>query len=89
MTDIRIDPLDNRAPPVKLAWQREIDAICAKHAVDWHDVRGPRHFSKLIPARREIVVMLRHRGWSFPQIGRVLNRDHSTAVHHYQRGTMS
>lgn len=35
---------------------------------------------RLLPARIEIAKLLRARGYSTPQIGRIMNRDHTTIV---------
>lgn len=41
-----------------------------------HDGKGKR----LINARREVAQDLRDRGWSYPDIGRVLKRHHTTVM---------
>lgn len=46
-------------------------------------LRGPSRALELIAARRWIIARARPR-YSFPEIGRALNRDHTTIVHHDQ-----
>ena len=40
-----------------------------------------RRQHKLVMIRRELAEALRKAGWSYPHIGRVLGRDHSTIIH--------
>lgn len=37
--------------------------------------------SDLVAARRKIALALRENGFSYPQIGKVMNRDHSSIIH--------
>ena len=45
------------------------------------DILGPSRSKKLVAVRRLCILMFRERGHSTPEIGRILNRDHSTIVH--------
>lgn len=48
------------------------------------DMIGKRKYKMLMVARRECVAMLRAKGYSTTEIGRIMNRDHSTIVHSLQ-----
>ncbi len=48
------------------------------------EVTGQRRHKMLIAARSAIAIVLLERGWSYPRIGRALNRDHTTIVHAVQ-----
>lgn len=45
------------------------------------ELRGASVRRHLSDARCVIAVVLRSRGWSYPQIGQLLNRDHSTVMY--------
>lgn len=62
--------------------KRELVAKCSE-MFDVHprDLLGPARFGFLIPARFALYKAMRIRGWSFAQIGRFMNRDHSTVIH--------
>lgn len=62
----------------------DIDNIAQTHGYDVGDILGKSKFQKLVVARRECVLMLRGKGYSTTQIGRIMHRDHSTIVHSLQ-----
>lgn len=45
------------------------------------DIVGPYRFTFLMPARFALCKALRERGLSYPHIGRIMNRDHSTVIY--------
>lgn len=45
------------------------------------DVIGPRRQKKLVAVRLVCIQMLRTQGFSTTEIGRIMNRDHSTICH--------
>lgn len=50
--------------------------------VEGHDVRAVRANGRnLAGVRRKIALEARSKGYSYPQIGRALNRDHTTIIH--------
>lgn len=49
------------------------------------DILGPYRYNFLMPARFALCKALRNRGMSYPHIGRVLERDHSTVIHAIRR----
>jgi chromosomal replication initiation ATPase DnaA len=59
----------------------EIDAIAELHGYTLADILGKRKQRPLVEVRRKCVVMLREKGYSTTEIGRIMNRDHSTICH--------
>lgn len=62
-----------------------IDKASELFCVHRRDILGPYRYNFLMPARFALCKALRERGLSFPHIGRVLNRDHSTVIYSVQR----
>ena len=58
-----------------------IDVIAQPHGYTVEDILGKSRFKHLVSVRRLCILMLRERGYSTPEIGRLMNRDHSTIVH--------
>ncbi len=59
--------------------------IARYYGVTWEEITGrsrKRHFTK---PRCAIAVMLRGKGWSYPRIGALLHRDHTTVMHSISR----
>jgi hypothetical protein len=56
------------------------------HRVSVKCLRGDLKHQEFVRARRWIVVKARPR-WSWWQLGRALNRDHSTLIHHFRVAT--
>lgn len=59
-----------------------IKAVAQEHGLQPSDILGRDRFGHFIEARRETMVRLREAGFSYPQIGSILDRDHSTVVFH-------
>jgi len=59
----------------------EIDAIAQLYDYTVDDILGHNKVKPLVAVRRKCVVMLRRRGYSTTEIGRILLRDHSTICH--------
>lgn len=51
-----------------------------KYGFTLSQLRGPSRERGRLSARRSIARLARGEGFSFPQIGRALNRDHSTVM---------
>lgn len=62
----------------------QIEAIAKEHCFTVEDILGPRKFKHLVTVRRKCIVMLREKGYSTTEIGRIMNRDHSTICHALQ-----
>lgn len=58
----------------------EIGEIAYKYGFTVEDMLGTRRFKKMVAVRRECIAMLRAKGYSTTEIGRIMNRDHSTIV---------
>ena len=62
----------------------QIEAIAKETCFTVEDILGPRKFKHLVTVRRKCIVMLREKGYSTTEIGRIMNRDHSTICHALQ-----
>jgi chromosomal replication initiation ATPase DnaA len=60
---------------------RDIGAIAQDHGYTVADILGPKRRRHLVSVRNLCVAMLRNKGYSTTEIGRIMNRDHSTIVH--------
>lgn len=58
-----------------------IDKASELFHVHRRDILGPYRYNFLMPARFALCKALRERGLSYPHIGRILNRDHSTVIY--------
>ena len=63
----------------------EIDAIAELHGYTLEDILGRSKLKPLVEVRRKCVVWMRGKGYSTTEIGRIMNRDHSTIVHSLQK----
>lgn len=60
----------------------QIEAIAKAHCFTLDDILGPRKFKPLVAVRRKCIVVLRQKGYSTTEIGRIMGgRDHSTICH--------
>ena len=62
-----------------------IEAIAKEYDYTVEDVLGKSKLKALVTVRRKCVVMLRDKGYSTTEIGRIMNRDHSTICHALQK----
>jgi chromosomal replication initiation ATPase DnaA len=62
----------------------QVEAIAKAHCFTLEDILGPRKFKPLVEVRRKCAVMLREKGYTMTEIGRILRRDHSTICHALQ-----
>jgi chromosomal replication initiation ATPase DnaA len=63
----------------------EMDAIAELYGYTLADILGRSKPKPLVEVRRKCVVRLREKGYSTTEIGRIMNRDHSTIVHSLQK----
>lgn len=63
-----------------------IDQIAQDHGYTVEDILGHCKLKKLVEVRLWCVLMLRGKGYSTTEIGRIMNRDHSTIVHALNKG---
>lgn len=66
-----------------------IEAIAQEHGFTAEDILGKSRFRILVRVRRKCVVMLREKGYSTTEIGRIMNRDHSTIVNSLQKSRVA
>lgn len=57
-----------------------IDAIAAAHHVSRDEILSRSRVQSVVAGRRSLCVALRERGMSYPEIGRLVGRDHSTVM---------
>lgn len=62
-----------------------IDGVSAKFMVHKRDILSRCKFDFILPARFALCKVLRDRGMSYAQIGRIMDRDHTTVIHAVQR----
>lgn len=59
----------------------EIRAVVAQHGATVDDVLGPTRLAHVVRARRDAMRLIRDRlAWSYPAIGRLFGRDHTTVM---------
>lgn len=59
-----------------------VASMAADAGVTLDDLYGPSRKAHLVELRRRISVRLHEDGVSYPEIGRLLNRHHTTILHH-------
>lgn len=67
---------------LKSEYEKIILDICEKHGVSLVRFMGPQREQNIVKARIECSKTLRDHGLSFPRIGELMNRHHSTIIHH-------
>ena len=70
--------IDNLSP------DHAFDIIMQKYGVSKKDLTGTSRLSHLVRARKELIKIWSNRPFNFssPYIGFLLNRDHTTILHH-------
>lgn len=58
-----------------------IAEIADEHGYTVEDILGPCRHKHLVSVRHQCFAMFYDRGYSTPEIGRIMNRDHSTVCH--------
>ena len=58
----------------------DIAEIAERNHYTVEDILGPKRFKHLVAVRRLCIYMLRDKGYSTTEIGRIMKRDHSTIV---------
>ena len=74
-------------PKANLGFREQIISDCAEEfKITVSDLLSPKRTNKCAFARRKAAWILYQRGtMSYPQIGRLLNRDHTTIIHAVRR----
>lgn len=73
-----------RHSPLGIGLRGMLSDLCLKHEVCVDDVTGPSHRKELLAVRREFAHVARAQGCSFPHIGRILHRHHTTIIHYFK-----
>lgn len=80
LTGFPVEP----APPIPMPLNRAkriIDEVAAQYKIRAAEMIGPRRHAYLIEPRHVAMRRIRKElGYSYPQIGRLFNRDHSTII---------
>lgn len=80
------DVLNLGSVPPALRWRRIVDQVAKKHGVSFTTMKGDNRRKDVTVARFEVCARLYDEtGMSLPQIGRLLNKDHSTVFHAIRR----
>lgn len=58
-----------------------INEVAQEHGYTVEDILGPSRLKRLVAVRRLCVLMFRDRGFSTIEIGRAMNRCHTTICH--------
>ena len=77
--------VDSRGMTPRQSNMMEMEAIAKEYDYTVEDVLGKSKLKALVAVRRKCVVMLRSKGYSTTEIGRIMQRDHSTIVHALQK----
>lgn len=59
---------------------KDIAEIAEAHHLTVEDILSPKRHKYLVSVRRKCIYMLRDKGHSTTEIGRIMGRDHSTIV---------
>jgi len=72
--------------PSSQTGHRILEQVAARHGLCSNLILGKCRSAEIVEARWEVFWRLRHElGWSYPRIGKFMNKDHSTAIHACQR----
>jgi hypothetical protein len=63
-----------------------IEEIAAQRGLDPRQIVTPGRKQKVHRARAEVAILLSQCGFSSPQIGRMINHDHTTVLYYLGRG---
>lgn len=63
----------------------EIQDIQDKHGFTFAEVQSRQRDARLIACKKEIAQMLREQGYSYPKIGYLLNKHHTTIMHYFKK----
>ncbi len=63
-----------------------IKEIAELRGLEPREILGRSRFQNVVRARVEVAKRLDERGYSSPQIGKILNRDHTTVLYYIGRG---
>jgi hypothetical protein len=78
-TALDVDP--NLPDLHRLATLDKLEGWLGRQHLSLDSLRGPSRVAFMVEARRTVAKFLRQEGWSYPQIGEYLGRDHTTVMH--------
>lgn len=88
-------PLDNLKPVPRFNLMQGLIAsdetknrilpVLERNRITWKDVCSRHQNARYVRIRSEIYVTLKAHGWSLPQIGRLVGRDHTTVMNSIKR----
>jgi chromosomal replication initiation ATPase DnaA len=67
--------------PLSERWNRDLEVIASLHGFTLKRLINEGKFGKLCVARKDCYAYLREQGWSYPEIGGLFNRDHTTVLY--------
>ena len=76
-----LSDLEISTDPTPSSLETLIASVAQKHGFSAEQLKGPRRPQELVDARWEFIREARAKGHSMPQIGRAINRDHTTVKH--------
>ena len=71
--------------PRKMKPKDIVSVVCRDFGIKQEYLLGRNRSNYTIKCRTEIVRQLRNTGLSYPEIGKLINRDHSSIMHLYKR----
>jgi hypothetical protein len=85
---LMVRDLDGDGNPIANTPGGRIAALSIARAAGYTltDIRSSKRWPRLVATRVKMIRALRADGWSFPRIGKLLNRHHSTIMHHAKGG---
>ena len=72
----------NASPALKTVVRR----VCAEYGVHSNDLFSRQQSQRIVRPRHALIAILRSRGSSHPEIGRLVGRDHTTTIASFRRG---
>lgn len=68
----------------KMSHERTLEAVIKYvelEGYDWSDITGPCRLAHFVEIRHMIMHFMRNNGFGYVHIGRVMKRNHATAIH--------
>ena len=59
-----------------------IQAVCEKWGITEEELVGSSRINLFVLARKEVSIELKSLGLSYPSIGRILKKDHTSIIHY-------
>jgi len=59
--------------------------VCVELGYDYKSIMSARRDAILVKKKIAVAKILREKGYSFPLIGRAMNKDHSTIIHYLRK----